>query len=87
MFNTFHAGRWYMRWPLDHLFLSKHFTLRNLRRLPSIGSDHFPLLTTLQYSPENGSGENGPNADADDQARARSKEQQQGVDAADVPKP
>ena len=24
----------------------------NIERLPSIGSDHFPVLTTLQYEPE-----------------------------------
>ena len=85
MFNTFHAGWWFMRWPLDHLFHSKHFTLKGLRRLPSIGSDHFPLLTTLQYSPECASGQDGLDADADDRARARMKEKQQGVDPRDVP--
>ncbi len=51
MFNTFHAGHWFLRWPLDHLFLSDHFTLRSIRRLPPIGSDHFPLLTELMLTP------------------------------------
>src|SRR5690606_29069928 len=41
MFNTFRAGHWYLRWPLDHLFHSRHFTLRTLRRLGYFGSDHF----------------------------------------------
>jgi endonuclease/exonuclease/phosphatase (EEP) superfamily protein YafD len=50
MFNTFHAGHWYLRWPLDHLFHSRHFKVRQVRRLPSIGSDHFPLLTELVLS-------------------------------------
>jgi endonuclease/exonuclease/phosphatase (EEP) superfamily protein YafD len=51
MFNTFHAGHWFLRWPLDHLFHSDHFTVRSIRRLPSIGSDHFPLLTELVLTP------------------------------------
>jgi endonuclease/exonuclease/phosphatase (EEP) superfamily protein YafD len=52
MFNTFHAGHWFLRWPLDHIFHSDHFTLRSIRRLPSIGSDHFPLLTELILTPD-----------------------------------
>ncbi len=51
MFNTFHAGHWFLRWPLDHIFHSDHFTLRSISRLPSIGSDHFPLLTELMLTP------------------------------------
>jgi len=53
-FNTYHA-RWpLLRWPLDHVFHSKHFWLRRLRRLPYWGSDHFPVLITLQFAPEAG---------------------------------
>jgi len=52
MFNTFHTGHWFMRWPLDHLFHSDHFTVRSISRLPSIGSDHFPLLTELVLTPQ-----------------------------------
>jgi endonuclease/exonuclease/phosphatase (EEP) superfamily protein YafD len=46
-FNTFHAKYWFLRWPLDHVFCSKHFQLTNLKRLPSMGSDHFPILVEL----------------------------------------
>lgn len=49
MFNTFHANIPFMRWPLDHIFHSEHFTLGKIERLPSINSDHFPLLTELIY--------------------------------------
>jgi endonuclease/exonuclease/phosphatase (EEP) superfamily protein YafD len=49
-FNTFHAHHWYLRWPLDHVFCSVHFELCNLRRLPDIGSDHFPILIELLLS-------------------------------------
>ncbi len=50
--NTFDARRWYLRWPLDHLYHSSHFTISDFRRLPSFGSDHFPLLVELALQPE-----------------------------------
>ncbi|MEO7935915.1 MAG: endonuclease/exonuclease/phosphatase family protein, partial [Dokdonella sp.] len=87
MFNTFHADWWFMRWPLDHLFLSSHFTLKQLRRLPSIGSDHFPLLTVLQFTPKRGAAQKGLDADADDHARAKAKQAQQDVNSNDVLEP
>lgn len=50
--NTFHVDYPFLRWALDHIFHSTCFTVVDIRRLPSIGSDHFPVLTTLQYEPE-----------------------------------
>lgn len=52
MFNTFHADYAFLRWPLDHIFHSDHFTLNTIERMPSIGSDHFPLLSELMYEPK-----------------------------------
>ncbi|WP_232825692.1 endonuclease/exonuclease/phosphatase family protein [Algoriphagus litoralis] len=51
-YNTFHAKYPYFRWPLDHVFLSKHFGLSKIHVLPPIGSDHFPieLKATLTQS-------------------------------------
>ncbi|MBT1703553.1 endonuclease/exonuclease/phosphatase family protein [Chryseosolibacter indicus] len=46
-FSTFHANHWFLRWPLDHVFCSKHFQLNKLQRLPQAGSDHFPILIEL----------------------------------------
>ncbi|WP_353164830.1 endonuclease/exonuclease/phosphatase family protein [Empedobacter brevis] len=43
MFNTFHAHHWFLRWPLDHYFLSSQFRLIEMIREPNIGSDHFPI--------------------------------------------
>ena len=51
-FNTFNAHYWFLRWPLDHVFCSAHFHLVDLKRLPTIGSDHFPMLATLQLCEE-----------------------------------
>jgi endonuclease/exonuclease/phosphatase (EEP) superfamily protein YafD len=43
LFNTFHAKIPLVRWPLDHIFLSKHFGLASLKVEEGIGSDHFPI--------------------------------------------
>jgi endonuclease/exonuclease/phosphatase (EEP) superfamily protein YafD len=47
-FNTFNAHYWFLRWPLDHVFCSTHFELIRLKRLPTIGSDHFPIMIDLK---------------------------------------
>ena len=41
-----------MRWPLDHFFVTPQLRVVSLERLPSIGSDHFPLLARLALSRE-----------------------------------
>lgn len=51
MFSTFHAKYPLLRWPLDHVFVTEHFTLLEMRRLESFGSDHFPILATFSYHP------------------------------------
>jgi endonuclease/exonuclease/phosphatase (EEP) superfamily protein YafD len=51
-FNTFNAHYWFLRWPLDHVFCSTHFELISLKRLQSIGSDHFPILIDLSLCPQ-----------------------------------
>lgn len=50
-YSTFHAQLPWMRWPLDHVFHSHHFKLVSLERLPTIGSDHFPIFARLSYEP------------------------------------
>lgn len=47
LYNTFNAFHWYARWPLDHVFVSSHFQVVKIQRLPKIGSDHYPLLFEL----------------------------------------
>lgn len=87
MFNTFHAEHWFLRWPLDHLFHSHHFRLRHMRRLPAFGSDHFPILAELVFYPDSRNEHQGLEHDADDQALADTKVEEQDVDQHDVPKP
>lgn len=50
-YNTFHAGHFLLRWPLDHVFHTSDFTLIELARLENIGSDHFPIYIKLNYKP------------------------------------
>jgi endonuclease/exonuclease/phosphatase (EEP) superfamily protein YafD len=51
MFNTFHAEHPLARYPLDHVFHTRDFSLRELRRLQYVGSDHFPILAELAFTP------------------------------------
>ncbi|ENU31712.1 hypothetical protein F991_00481 [Acinetobacter sp. CIP-A165] len=46
--NTFHADYSLLRWSLDHIFHSADFGLVDMKRLPYIGSDHFPVYVVLQ---------------------------------------
>lgn len=87
IFNTFHADYPLVRWPLDHLFHSPHFTLQEIRRLPSIGSDHFPLLTKLSYTPSESVGQKAIQGDASEHDWSKKIAQKQQVSEADVPKP
>jgi endonuclease/exonuclease/phosphatase (EEP) superfamily protein YafD len=52
MFNTFHAAWPPLRYPLDHLFHSEHMKLVEFKRLPSTGSDHFPIYAALKLAPD-----------------------------------
>jgi endonuclease/exonuclease/phosphatase (EEP) superfamily protein YafD len=87
MFNTFHAEHWFMRWPLDHLFHSKHFTLSFIRRLPYFGSDHFPMLVELTYDKVRGAQQHGLAPDAKDLALAEEKIEAEPVTEEDVHEP
>lgn len=73
--NTFHVKYPFLRWALDHIFHSACFTVVNIERMPSIGSDHFPVMTTLQYEPEETSKQekNAPTMDAEDIHEADNK--------------
>lgn len=85
IFNTFHADYFFLRWPLDHLFHSAHFTLKNIQRLPSIGSDHFPLYTTLTFTPVPDEDQEGLNCREADVEKAKKISEEMDVSKRDVP--
>lgn len=85
MFNTFHAGHFFLRWPLDHLFHSRHFTLVDIRRLNHCGSDHFPILVELALEPHRAGEQEGLSADSEDQAWADEKTEAKGPPSGDIP--
>ncbi len=72
-FSTYHAEHRWMRWPLDHVFISNHFRIRKIERLRYIGSDHFPILADFSYEPEKREGQETPREDPDDRKEATSK--------------
>ncbi|MGY5849466.1 endonuclease/exonuclease/phosphatase family protein [Salegentibacter sp. F14] len=51
-YNTFNAENLLMRWPLDHIFTSEEFKLKDLKTGKNTGSDHFPLYATLSLEPQ-----------------------------------
>ena len=52
LYNTFDAKSTFMRWPLDQVFVSEHFRLKELHVGGYTGSDHFPFVTTLTFEPQ-----------------------------------
>ncbi len=46
-FNSYNAENIFMKWPLDHIFVTNEFRLKSLIRLQDIGSDHYPIFATL----------------------------------------
>ncbi len=73
MFNTFHAKIPFFRFPLDHAFASKHFLLKSIKRLPTFGSDHFPILIELSFDKDAPNKQVAPSADREDKQKANEK--------------
>lgn len=73
LYSTFHAKWPFMRWPLDHIFHSNDFMMREIRVLPEIGSDHFPVYGSFQYHPAAEALQQEPEADGEDHQKAQEK--------------
>jgi endonuclease/exonuclease/phosphatase (EEP) superfamily protein YafD len=74
-YNSFHAHYPFLRFPLDHAFISTDFKLKNMRRLNNCGSDHFPIYISLQYEQQAAQQQDTMTPDADDiEAAAEKKE-------------
>jgi len=47
LYNTYNADSWLLRWPLDHIFVSADFRVKDIQLGSHVGSDHFPFYTKL----------------------------------------
>jgi endonuclease/exonuclease/phosphatase (EEP) superfamily protein YafD len=81
-YNSYHADHWLVRYPLDHVFHSHDFRLFELRTMPHIGSDHFPVLIGLCYEPAAAAQQAKPAAGASDYRDAGAKVEKQAEAAA-----
>jgi endonuclease/exonuclease/phosphatase (EEP) superfamily protein YafD len=72
-YNSFHAHYPFMRFPLDHAFISTDFKLVGMKRLDNFKSDHFPIYIHLQYERSAEFEQESLEADADDVALAEEK--------------
>tara|TARA_R110000824_G_scaffold29493_1_gene98106 strand:+ start:57272 stop:58342 length:1071 start_codon:yes stop_codon:yes gene_type:complete len=70
LFSTFHAKYPILRWPLDHIFVTEHFTLVGMQRLKYFGSDHFPMLATFCYRPSRKNEAETPEASTEERSEA-----------------
>tara|TARA_R110000796_G_scaffold69038_1_gene157709 strand:+ start:261 stop:1331 length:1071 start_codon:yes stop_codon:yes gene_type:complete len=70
LFSTFHAKYPILRWPLDHIFVTEHFTLLGMQRLKYFGSDHFPMLATFCYRPSRKNEAETPEASTEERSEA-----------------
>ena len=74
-FNTFHAHYPFMRFPLDHAFISTNWKLKEIHRLNNFDSDHFPIFISLQYEAQAHKEQESLHPDADDVAEAEEKKE------------
>lgn len=85
MYNTYHAHYPFLRWPLDHLFHSKHFCLRRITRLSGFGSDHFALFAQLSFNADAPQSHTPLQREQGDKQWAREITAQQNAKKSDVP--
>lgn len=72
-FNSFHAHYPFLRFPLDHAFISEHFKLKKMKRLSNFDSDHFPIFIHVQHEPSTKDAENILQPDPEDIKLAEEK--------------
>ncbi|OJW14888.1 endonuclease/exonuclease/phosphatase family protein [Mucilaginibacter sp. 44-25] len=74
-FNSFNAHYFFLRFPLDHAFISRHFNLKKLKRLNNYNSDHFPIFLQIQLDEHAYAQQQPLIADSDDKEEAEEKKQ------------
>lgn len=77
LYNTFGADSWILRWPLDHLFVSKEFRLMDIARGKNVGSDHFPFYAKLSLEPDIAEEQDVPEPTAEERKNAENQIQKE----------
>jgi endonuclease/exonuclease/phosphatase (EEP) superfamily protein YafD len=72
-YNSFHAHYPFLRFPLDHAFISTDLKIKEIKRLHNFGSDHFPIFISLQYEAAAKSQQHEMQPDQEDAAVAKEK--------------
>lgn len=74
LYNTFNAELFFLRWPLDHIFHSEQFLLKDLLRVDRhYGSDHFPIYIELALEPKAKVFQEAPKVSAEEKETAEDK--------------
>jgi endonuclease/exonuclease/phosphatase (EEP) superfamily protein YafD len=73
LYNTYNVFVPLFRYPLDHIFYSSEFGLIALKKLESIGSDHFPILVALNYEPDDDNTDGQEKTDASEEEEVEEK--------------
>ena len=47
--SSFHAKYPFMRFPIDHFFVTEGVVVSEFRRGPKVGSDHFPMIARVRF--------------------------------------
>jgi endonuclease/exonuclease/phosphatase (EEP) superfamily protein YafD len=68
LYNTYHAERPLLRFPIDHLFLSEGFSIAGMERVRMPGSDHFGIVADVTLVKREGTS---PEPTQDDREEAR----------------
>jgi endonuclease/exonuclease/phosphatase (EEP) superfamily protein YafD len=50
-FASFDARKFWLRFPIDQVYVTEDVAVVSIRRLEFIGSDHFPMATTISLDP------------------------------------
>ena len=75
-FNSFNAKYFFVRFPLDHAFISPEFKLNAIKRLRNCGSDHFPIYLNVQLEADEAQEQQPMEVEAEDIAEAEEKKGQ-----------
>nr|WP_256477813.1 endonuclease/exonuclease/phosphatase family protein [Aurantimonas marianensis] len=70
-YPTYDAQSWILSWPLDQVLYQARFGLLGYDTLPEFGSDHYPILAELCYSPAMADRQSAPAHEEGDREEAR----------------